>query len=499
MFHDNNANRLRKEILIRVAEAVDKQEDPRALDRIPLEMRPRYMQDPGRCCVHKDRAVIKYRCMAALGFSVEDEIDELKSLGDYLEEARSRTATRGAGLTVIDEACTACVQTSYAVTNACRGCIARPCQSVCPKGAMDMDHGKARIDGDACINCGLCKKACPYHAIIRIPIPCEEACPVGAITKNPETGREQIDEATCISCGKCLRECPFAAIAQTSQMVDVLLRLRQGQPMNALVAPSIVGQFPGTLEQVMQALRELGFEGVYEVAGGAEDTARHEAAELAERLAEGAPFMTTSCCPAYVEAVRKHIPVMDKFVSQTPSPMAYTAQAARAERPGALNVFIGPCIAKRAEAERDPHVDFVLTFEELGAILVTSRIDVLDCTAPALSQPALREGRGFAVSGGVAAAIAALQGEEGVSMMQVDGLDRKSLRQLKTCASKSACEAQFVEVMCCEGGCLAGPGTTGNPRAAGKQLRDLKAQSEPIDIMAGGEPALALTTEEVFA
>ena len=90
-------------------------------------------------------------------------------------------------------------------------------------------------------------------------------------------------------------------------------------------------------------------------------------------MGEGERFMTTSCCPAYIETVEKHLPEMKPYVSDTPTPMAYTASKVRKMDPGAITVFIGPCIAKRVEATKNPDVDYVLTFEELGAILVGSR------------------------------------------------------------------------------------------------------------------------------
>ena len=75
--------------------------------------------------------------------------------------------------------------------------------------------------------------------------------------------------------------------------------------------------------------------------------------------------MTTSCCPSYIELTRKHIPEMQKYVSETGSPMYYAARIAKEKHPDAKVVFIGPCVAKRKEARRDECVDFVLTFEEV--------------------------------------------------------------------------------------------------------------------------------------
>ena len=81
----------------------------------------------------------------------------------------------------------------------------------CPKDAVFFDsHGQAKIDHSKCISCGICHKSCPYHAIVYIPIPCEEACPVGAIS---EGEKYSIDPDKCIECGACADVCPSEAIS----------------------------------------------------------------------------------------------------------------------------------------------------------------------------------------------------------------------------------------------------------------------------------------------
>ena len=155
----NNANQMRTRILIKIAESYFADKFKNA-DRIPLELRPKEQQ-PSRCCIYKDRAVLKYRCMSSLGFSPEEETDELKSLAQYGEEALERTHPEKAQLCVIDVACSACIKAQYMVTNACRGCFARPCQMNCPKEAISFVNGRAHIDPDKCVNCGKCHEVCP--------------------------------------------------------------------------------------------------------------------------------------------------------------------------------------------------------------------------------------------------------------------------------------------------------------------------------------------------
>ena len=339
-----------------------------------------------------------------------DETDELTPLSEYARKALERKERIKENiLCVIDEACSSCVQVNYEVSNLCRGCVARSCYMNCPKGAVHFNKktGQAQIDHDKCISCGICHKSCPYHAIVYIPVPCEEACPVKAISKD-EHYIEHIDESKCIYCGKCLNACPFGAIFEISQVFDVLEAIRKGEQVIAIPAPSVLGQFKATIEQVYGALKEIGFADVIEVAEGAMHTTSNEAHELLEKLEEGQKFMTTSCCPSYIELVNKHIPDMKPYVSSTGSPMYYAARIAKKKYPNAKVVFIGPCIAKRKEAQRDECVDYVLTFEELHPIFRGLGIELEQANPYKVAYESVCEAHGFAQAGGVAGAVKAI-------------------------------------------------------------------------------------------
>jgi [FeFe] hydrogenase (group B1/B3) len=470
---DNNTSRVRRAILVRLARLCFENRLVEGIDRIPIEMRPKN-SGHDRCCIYKERAIIKYRLMAMLGLDVEDETDELTQLSDYARMALEDSAPRPSGLTLISDACSACVRTHYFVTNACRGCYARPCMVNCPKKCIAFSGGQAEIDSEKCVNCGRCMNVCPYHAIVYVPIPCEEECPVGAISKD-ETGREVIDREKCIACGKCIVACPFGAIMDKSQMVTVIRHLQSDRKTVALLAPSIIGQFNASFEQIVGALKALGFDSVLEVARGADVTVENETKEWTERMRDGAPYMTTSCCPAYVEMVKRHAPELLPFVSHTPSPMRYAAQLAAEQVPGAVRVFVGPCTAKKLEAQNDDLIDSVLTFEELGALFVAKGIEVEDVEPePSDALAATAGGRGFAVSGGVAGAIreAADRMEGTVPELRsecLNGLSRKSVRLLKSYA-KGNPGFNFLEVMGCNGGCVGGPCVVGDPRTTTRKV-----------------------------
>jgi [FeFe] hydrogenase (group B1/B3) len=424
------------------------------IDRLPIKMSPKNSQVRGRCCIHKERAVLKYKMLPILGYSIDEEVDELTTLSEYAQNALKRTETKKSILTVVDEACTACVKTNYVVTNLCKGCVARSCYMNCPKDAISfMDNGQAHINHNKCINCGICKEACPYHSIVYIPIPCEEACPVKAIQKD-ENGIEHIDESKCIYCGKCINACPFGSIFEVSQLFDILPAIKRGEKLVAIMAPAIQSQFNNTISEIAVAVSKIGFIDVMEVAYGAMETTELEGAELNEKLESGQQFMTTSCCPSYIELVNKHLHDLRPFVSHTKSPMHYTAKMAKEKHPDAKIVFIGPCVGKRKEMAENELIDYVLTFEELDSIFTGLSIEIQSTDTEKECAP--MAGRGFARSGGVIAAVAKMYPNLGIKSIQVANLNKKNIGLLRAYA-KGKAPGNFIEVMACEGGCISGP------------------------------------------
>lgn len=441
------------------------------IDRLPITLSPRRSKPKGRCCIHKERAVWKYKTLPLLGFDMSDEVDELTPLSEYAKRALFRSENDKENLMcVIDEACSSCVSVNYEITNLCRGCVARSCYMNCPKDAIRFKkNGQAEIDHDTCISCGKCHQSCPYHAIVYIPIPCEEVCPVKAISKD-EYGVEHIDESKCIYCGKCVNACPFGAIFEISQVFDILQCIRKGEEVIAIVAPSIRAQFGVSIEQVYGGLKEVGFTDVIEVAQGAMETTRREAAELIEKLHEGQPFMTTSCCPSYIQLVEKYIPDMKKYVSSTGSPMYYAARIAKEKYPNAKIVFVGPCVAKRKEVKMDPCVDYTLTFEEVASIFTGMDIN-LETTRPySIVFNSSREAHGFAQAGGVVNAVKVCLDKQEVNAIQIANLNKKNVALLRAYAKTGKVPGQFVEVMACEGGCVTGPCVYGDKSAGQKQM-----------------------------
>ena len=443
------------------------------IDRLPARTIPRNAV-PHRCCIEKDREMVRQRIISALGFGLEneEEMDE-KLLADYVRDAIVREKPETPILTFIGEGCKSCVKVNYYVTEVCRNCVAKPCILNCPKAAISSDENKANIDSAKCVNCGRCLNVCPYHAIVYVPVPCEESCPAGALHKD-DHGRECVDYSKCIFCGKCIKSCPFGAVTEKSQIIDVMRSLVSGET-SALLAPSIVGQFPGTIAQIAGAVKKLGFTHVIEVASGADLTAQTEAGEIAERLAAGDTMMGTSCCPSYIEAVKKHAKKFEPYVSHAKTPMAYTAEMSKKAYPDAVTVFIGPCVAKRQEGLSNPDVDYVITYEELGSLFIGKNIDTASSGDAAFDlEAASPHARNFPVSSGVAAAVINALGDNpgiDVKPVLVNGLSKKNIALLTVYAS-GKCPGNLVEVMSCEGGCQHGPCVISNPSVSRKKLEE---------------------------
>ncbi len=391
-----------------------------------------------RCCIYKERAIISQRVKLAMGGD--------KSNPNMVE--------------VLDIACDECPVTEITVGPACRGCIATRCMHSCPKGAISVVNHRAVIDHSKCITCGKCIAACPYGAIEKNQRPCERGCKAGAISMG-ENRKAFVDPAKCTSCGTCTYQCPFGAIMDKSFIVDAVQLLKGAEKWNyrvyAILAPSVAGQFaPAKLGQVITGLKRLGFQGVAEVALGADMTAEHEAEELLEKQ-----MLASSCCPAFVDFVEKNFPEQAHLISETPSPMVMAARHVKEQDPAAKVVFVGPCVAKKKEMRLGKTmgaVDCVLTFEELYALFESRDIQLEELEEDGLDQ-ASGYGRAFAHSGGVSAAVMQALQEKGgdfvLKSQACSGLEACRVAFLK--AAKSIGDVNFIEGMACEGGCVLGP------------------------------------------
>ncbi|MDE7137365.1 MAG: 4Fe-4S dicluster domain-containing protein [Ruminococcus sp.] len=395
-----------------------------------------------RCCVYKERAILGEMVKLAIGGDKENP--------NIIE--------------VIDIACDECPAAGYEITDSCRGCLAHRCEEVCPRGAITYDHNHTgHIDKEKCVECGKCASVCPYSAIVNRKRPCQNACKIKAIYINDENAAS-IDNDKCIECGACVYQCPFGAIMDKSYILDVIDMLKKSDDgknfkVYAVVAPSISSQFSyAKLGQVISGLKKLGFHTVVEAALGADMVADAESRELAEK-----GFLTSSCCPAFVQYVKSAFPEMAEHISHNLSPMASIAKYIKESHENAKVVFIGPCTAKKSEVQLEtvkPYVDSAMTFEELQALFDSRDIDITTLEEDVLNN-ASYYGRIFARSGGLSAAV-----EQGLKENDIedftleacicDGIEECRAALMK--AKRNVLKANFIEGMACNGGCIGGAG-----------------------------------------
>lgn len=464
---DDNIISIKDAVLCEVARLAYEGTLDEKKDTLPYEMIPG-PKALFRCCIYKEREIIRQRIRLAEGKSPKND-----SYSSNIVQ-------------VISSACEECTLGHYQVTDNCRRCVSKKCQSACRFDAITMEKDRAHINMDKCRECGKCYQACPYHAIADLTRPCKRACPVDAISWSEESGIVKIDESKCIQCGACIEACPFGAIGSRTFMVDVINLIRSGKKVIAMPAPAGEGQFGKgiTMGSLAKGLKELGFSDMVEVSLGADLTAAYEAEEWAEAYEKGEKKVT-SCCPAFVNMVKKHFPTLLPNVSTTVSPMCATSRMIKAKDPDAITVFIGPCVAKKDEIldlGLEGNADYVLTYNELQCMFAAKNVTLTPQADPL--QHGSVYGKRFASSGGVTAAVVeALKEKEqnsDVNVMVCNGAAecKKALMLLKV----GKLPADFAEGMACEGGCVAGPGAAKCEFDSRKDRQALLAQADSRQI-----------------
>ena len=236
-----NVEALRKQVFAAVAKlAYEGGDYCSRMEKLPYEIIPGEV-GTYRESIFLERAIVGERIRLAMGLPLRDVTEE-NMISDGVEaSAISEKYYDPPLINIIKYACHACPDTHYEVTQACQGCLAKHCYQSCPKGAIELEHGRARIDQTKCIKCGRCKEACGMNAIGK-----------------DQYGRADIDHEKCVNCGQCLVNCPFGAIADKSQIFQVIRAIQSGERVYAAVAPAFVGQFgpkvtPGKLRAAMKA------------------------------------------------------------------------------------------------------------------------------------------------------------------------------------------------------------------------------------------------------
>lgn len=394
-----------------------------------------------RCCIYKERAIITERINCVIN-NVTDK-----------------------NVSVINLACDECPVYRFSVTEACRGCLAHHCRENCPVGAIEIINKRAHIDQDKCIECGKCKSVCPYEAISDVKRPCKTACKTDALNIDPETKKAIIEYEKCINCGACISRCPFGAITDKSHILDIMKLIDKSvnntnYKVYGIIAPAISAQGKVEIDNIISAVKKLGFYEVVEAAFGADLVAAYEAKLLEEEL-KHKKFITSSCCPAFVSYIKLKYPELSGNISTAVSPMIATARIIKKADPDAKIVFIGPCVAKKTEIKQEnfkDDIEYAMSFEELQAFLDAYDINPEECESSPLDN-ASYFARIFARSGGVSEAI---KNEIKAKNLDVElkpvicnGLEEcdKALKMAKL----GRLNGNFIEGMACKGGCVNGP------------------------------------------
>jgi len=291
---------------------------------------------------------------------------------------------------------------------------------------------------DRCRRCYTCIRNCPAKAI------------------KVEDGQAKVMEERCIACGNCYRMCAQGAKQIESGVAPVQALLSGREPVLAALAPSFVAAFDGwTPGQLVTALKQLGFRQVLEVAFGAELISREYTRLVRERRGE---LIITTPCPAVVSLIEKYYPALLPNLAPIVSPAIALGRAVKSVYwPGARVVFIGPCIAKKAEIRDEAVVgaiDVVLTFHGLKKLLLETGIDPGTLPESNTDGPKPRVARIFPVSGGLLKTAAMQADVLETDIVVTEGKD--NVLYIIHELTEGKLSVSFLDMLFCEG-CIDGP------------------------------------------
>lgn len=320
---------------------------------------------------------------------------------------------------------------------------------------------------------------------------CQQACPLGAILSDSKNKKIYIDDELCLDCGMCIDSCPEGTILDNSEFIPLINLIKGDAPVIVSVAPAIVGQFGEgvTIHKLRAAFKKLGFLDMVEVAFFADMLTLKEAVEYDHFVKHEKDFMITSCCcPMWVGMLKKVYADLVKHVSPSVSPMIASGRVLKAINPDCKVVFVGPCIAKKAEAhEKDIEgaIDFVLTFAEVKDIFDALGIDPDKLEEDESFEYASRGGRLYARTGGVSLAVGEaierLFPEKYKYFKAVQGNGVRECKDLLNKLKEGEFEANFIEGMGCIGGCVGGPKAL-LPHEEGRKLVNNFADKSSIKV-----------------
>ena len=394
---------------------------------------------------------------------------------------------------------------------------------------LDLSSKVLVRDNNKCIRCKRCINVCAKMQAVSA-ITCTGEGMEAEITPSSPKG---LAAASCVNCGQCVAVCPVGALTEKDQTEEVKAALEDPEKYVVVqVAPAVRAALGETYEfpigvdvegRIAEALRDAGFDKVFDTKFGADLTIMEEANELIERMKEdGVLPMITSCCPGWIKYAEHFYPDMLDNISSCKSPhqmqgsiiKSYIAQKEGIGKENIVTVSVMPCTAKKFEITRDdedgagvPDVDIVITTNELGKLLKDFEIQLEAMNPKTQFDDPLGFGSGagviFGATGGVmeaalrtAAEMISGKAQDALEYKEVRGMngikeaaidiDGKAIKvavasglananALLTKIKSGEADYQFVEIMACPGGCVNGGGQPHQP-AAVHAMMDVPAE-----------------------
>ena len=318
---------------------------------------------------------------------------------------------------------------------------------------------------------------------------CVRACPVKAI--QIKDGNAMIMKDRCVYCGKCVHVCPNNAKKVRDDTERVKLAIKSGRPVFCSLAPSYAAEFAGHEEELLTALKKLGFTAISETAIGAALVT--EALDIYASEHNGdCPFIGTAC-PAVVELVKKYYPQYVSRLAPVPSPLqTHSAYLRHLYNEDLIIVFVGPCIAKKMEADTTPgYPDLAISFDELRAWLDSEGISLDEIKPEAVDLVPKKAGITtlYPVEGGQIMSSSIW----GKNRIDTKAISMSGMEEVLSALSVEDDPFPFLELLSCDGGCVNGPGTSMKGSIAQKKRKAAEWTEKRLD-----EPEL-FTGDEAFA
>lgn len=308
---------------------------------------------------------------------------------------------------------------------------------------------------------------------------CVRECPVKAI--KIQNGAAAVIPEMCVLCGHCVDVCPAKAKKVRDELDKVESLLASGKKVIVSLAPSFISEFSSCKpSQIIAALKKVGFHSVSETALGAQQVSAHVAQQL--NLQKGKIFIS-SACPTVVDLITKYFPQFSSSITALLSPMLSHSKLLRKKYGNDISVvFIGPCIAKKREADSHPQlIDSSLTFADLRRWFKSKGIDPASITPDendVFTPQVAEEGALYPVDGGMIATLKANCSVNDSCFMTFSGL-KNIIKALEGLQNFTPEENIFIEALACEGGCINGPQTERRNATAIKRFQVVNYSSYP--------------------